>query len=310
RQHITVVNALKTITRGHAEGVEIGSTEIVFEPSGIYGGEYTFDIGTAGSATLVLQSILPVLAFADKPSKIRIRGGTDVPWSPTYDYFNSVFIEFIRRLGYDVSLKIFRRGHYPKGGGEVIAEIRNCPRGFESIQLIERGRIIEVRGVSHAVRLPRHVAERQAQAASDKLRSLGIDAPINISIEAYPPDKDPHLGPGSGIALWAVTEKSILGSDYLGARDRRAEEVGERAARILFEDLSTGAALDRHMSDMIIPYLILAKGVSMVTGSMLTLHAYTIIEISKKIIPEARIEYDGSLNKPFKLTVRGIAKMF
>ncbi|MEZ0290034.1 MAG: RNA 3'-terminal phosphate cyclase [Sulfolobales archaeon] len=306
RQHLTAVNAITLVTRGYVEGNELGSTELIFEPRGVYGGDYTFDIGTAGSVTLVLQSLLPVLAFADKPSRIRIRGGTDVPWSPTFDYFNNVFIEILRRLGYNVSLRLIRRGHYPRGGGEVLVEIKNCPRGFESIQLAERGKLIEIRGNSHAVKLPRHVAERQAQAASERLRSLGIDVPININIESYPLDKDPHLGPGSGIALWALTEKSILGSDYLGARDRRAEEVGDRAARALFEDLSTGAALDRHMSDMIIPYLLFARGVSVVTGSMLTLHAYTVIEISKKILPELRVEYDGSLNKPFKLIVRGV----
>lgn len=309
RQHLTVVNALAEITRGRVVGADVGSTEIIFEPQGIYGGEYFFDIGTAGSVTLVLQSLLPVLAFASSPSRIRIRGGTDVPWSPTYDYFANVFIPMLERLGYSISLTLIRRGHYPRGGGEVIAEIKNCPRGFEPINLTERGRVVEIRGRSHAVKLPRHIAERQARAAADRLRSLGIDAPVNIDIESYPPDKDPHLGPGSGIAIWAVTEKSILGSDSLGARDKRAEEVGDRAARVLFEDLSTGAALDRYLSDMIIPYLIFSNGLSVVTGALLTLHAYTMIEISRKIVPEAKIEYDGVINKPFKLTVRGVAKL-
>jgi len=309
RQHLTVVKALEKISRGHVEGAEIGSTEIIFEPRGIFGGEYVFDIGTAGSVTLLLQSVLPVLAFADRPSILKVRGGTDVPWSPTYDYFNNVFIRFLNRLGYIVELRLLRRGHYPRGGGEVVAEIKNNPRGFTSIQLVERGRIIEIRGNSHAVRLPRHIAERQASAAYERLKSLGIDVAIKIDIESYPPDKDPHYGPGSGIALWAITENSILGSDSLGARDKRAEEVGEKAARTLFEDLSTGSALDRHMSDMIIPYLIFSEGTSIVTGSMLTMHAYTVLEISKKMIPEARIEYDGTLNRPFKLIIRGVSRI-
>jgi len=309
RQHLTAVNALATITRARVSGAEIGSTEVVFEPQGIYGGEYYFDIGTAGSITLVLQSLLPVLAFASSPSKIRIRGGTDVPWSPTYDYFANVFIPTLERLGYRVSMKLIRRGHYPRGGGEVYVEILNSPRGFEPINLTERGKVLEIRGRSHAVKLPRHVAERQARSAVERLRSLGIDTHINIDIESYPPEKDPHLGPGSGISLWAISERSILGSDSIGARDKRAEEVGEKAARTLFEDLSTGAALDRYLSDMIIPYLLFSNGLSIVTGSMLTLHAYTMIEVSKKIVPEARIEYDGIINKPFKLMVKGAAML-
>ncbi|MGC9147863.1 MAG: RNA 3'-terminal phosphate cyclase [Sulfolobales archaeon] len=309
RQHLTAVNALATITRARVLGAEIGSTEIIFEPQGIYGGEYFFDIGTAGSITLVLQSLLPVLAFASSPSKIRIRGGSDVPWSPTYDYFANVFMPFLEKLGYRVSIKLIRRGHYPRGGGEVYAEILNCPKGFEPINLTERGKVLEIRGRSHAVKLPRHVAERQARSAIERLRSLGIDAPINIDIESYPPDKDPHLGPGSGISIWAISEKSLLGADSIGARDKRAEEIGEKAARTLFEDLSTGAALDRYMSDMIIPYLLFSNGISIVTGSMLTLHAYTMIEVSRKIVPEARIEYDGIINKPFKLLIKGVAKL-
>lgn len=304
RQHLTVVKALAEITRARVRGATLGSTEVEFEPHGILGGSYFFDIGTAGSITLVLQSLLLVAAFSEKPVEIRLRGGTDVPWSPTYDYFRNVFLHHLSRIGYEVELELIRRGHYPRGGGEVVARITDPPRGFKPLSLSERGGIVSIRGVSHAVRLPRHVAERQARAAREKLISMGINAPIEIEIESYPPDKDPHIGQGSGIAIWADSQNTRLGADSIGARDKRAEEVGVEAASRLASDLLTGASLDTHMSDMIVPYLLLAHGPSEVTCASLTLHAYTIIEVSRKMISDASIEYEGSMNKPFTLRVR------
>jgi len=303
RQHLTVVKALAEITGARVRGATLGSTEVEFEPRRISGGSYTFDIGSAGSITLVLQSLLLVAAFSDKPVELRLIGGTDVPWSPTYDYFNHVFLYHLSRAGYKVGLELIRRGHYPRGGGEVIARIRDPPKGFKPLNLSERGAIASIRGISHAVRLPRHVAERQARAAREKLAGMGVKVPIEIEIESYPPDRDPHIGQGSGIALWADASNTRIGADSIGARDRRAEDVGAEAASRLASDLLTGASLDTHMSDMIIPYLILASGPSEVTCSSLTLHAYTMIEVSKKIVGDFSIEYDGSLNKPFRLKV-------
>ncbi len=304
RQHLTVVKALAEITRARVRKAFLGSTEVEFEPQGIFGGSYFLDIGTAGSITLVLQSLLPVAAFSDKMVELRIRGGTDVPWSPTYDYFKNVFLYHLSRMGYEVDLELVRRGHYPRGGGEVVARIIDPPRGFKPISLSGRGGIVSIRGVSHAVRLPRHVAERQARAAREKLVAMGINIPIEIEIESYPPDRDPHIGQGSGIAIWADSQNTRLGADSIGARDKRAEEVGIEAASRLANDLLTGASLDTHMSDMIVPYLLLARGSSEVTCASLTLHAYTIIEVSKKMFSEASIEYEGSMNKPFTLRIK------
>lgn len=304
RQHLTVVRALSEISRARVRGAFLGSTEIEFEPGKISGGSFFFDIGTAGSVTLVLQSLLLPAAYAEKPVEIRLRGGTDVPWSPTYDYFKNVFLHHLEGVGYRVSTTLLRRGHYPRGGGEVVVRVEDPPRGFEPLVLSERGSILEIKGISHAVRLPRSVAERQAAAAKERLTSMGLGVPVGIEIESYPPDKDPHIGQGSGICLWAITRNTRLGADSIGAREKRAEEVGREAASKLASDLLTGAALDTHMSDMIVPYLLLARGPSEVTCASLTMHAYTVLEVSKRIVEGALIEYsDGELNRPFRLKV-------
>jgi RNA 3'-terminal phosphate cyclase (ATP) len=299
RQHLAALRLLAALTHAYVEGDELGSTEIYFRPSGIFGGRYVVDVGTAGSITLMLQSVLPVLAFADSRVEIVLRGGTDVPRSPTYDYFLHVFLEHLRRMSYEVGLELVRRGHYPRGGGEVRAVVSGRIH-LSPLRAEHRGTILCVGGRSHATMLPRHVAERQAAAALAELRDLG-KFPMSVDLEA----SDDGMGPGSGIAIWAVAENSILGSDALGRRGKPAEEVGREAAKSLLEDLSTGAALDRHASDMLLPYMMFADGVSSVTGCALTSHARTVVELARIMAPEINIDIDGAPGSPFRLIVKG-----
>lgn len=302
-QHLTAVRAVATLTDAEVRGAYKGSTELVFIPRTRRSGHFRFNIGTAGSITLVMQATLPVMAFAPARTCIEVIGGTDVPWSPTIDYIRFVLAKILERLGIILEITVKRRGHYPRGGGIVEYCVKPV-RSLNSINISERGNIKYIRGLSHAVRLPKHVALRQADAASRYIVEKGYPSPL-IDIEWYEPQRDKHLGPGSGITIWAVCENSILGSDSIGARGKPAEKVGEEAASKLVEDLDTRMGLDRHMSDMIIPFLALAKGTSYISGAKFTLHAYTNTLIVEKIV-ENYIEVEGELNKPFKMKVEGI----
>ena len=305
RQHLTGVKAIATLTNARIEGAYLGSTSLYFEPRGLRCGEFVFDVGTAGSVTLVLQTLLPVLPYLPCRSTIEIRGGTDVPWSPPVDYIRYVFIPLARLCGVEIELELIRRGHYPRGGGIIKLYIEPT-HSLNSIELAERGALKTVKGRSHCVKLPKHVAERQAKAAYEYLYQR-LKIPIDIEIEFYDPDKDPHLGPGSGIVLYAITEKSILGADSLGAKGKPAEQVGQEAAIKLIEELESNAAVDRHAADMLVPLMVLAKGRSVVTASKLTLHTMTVIEIARSIIPEAVIDVSTSeLGKPVRIEVEGI----
>ncbi len=303
RQHLTAVLAVGKLVDAEIKGAEVGSTELVFIPRRRVAGEFYFDIGTAGSIPLVLQAVIPASLFAPGEVRITIRGGTDVPMSPPIDYMRFVFKPLIERMGANFNIILKRRGHYPKGGGLVELHVKPL-KNLRPLEILERGAVKEIRGLSHCVRLPKHVAERQAKAAKEFLSRFGYEAKIDL--EWYEPSRDPHLGPGSGIVLWAITENSILGGDSIGKKGKRAEVVGEEAARKLVEDLSTKKALDRHMSDMIIPYMALACGTSEVSGARLTMHAWTHIHIVKKILPEIRFEIEGEMEKPFKLRVEGV----
>jgi len=304
RQHIISVEVLAKLTDAEVKGLHIGSTELIFEPKTRRGGRFNFDIGTAGSISLVLQAALPVAAFAPSTVELTIRGGTDVPWSPPIDYMRYVLIPHLRELGLNIELNVLRRGHYPRGGGLVKVVIKPVKR-LKPIHKLERGDVLKVVGTSHCVKLPKHVAERQAKAAIEYLKSKGLNVDFEVAKEFYEPDKDPHLGPGSGIVIAAITKNSILGGDALGARGKPAEVVGREAAEKLWNDLVTNAVFDAHMSDMILTYASIADGVSEFTCSKLTMHAYTNMAIIEKIVG-VKFIYEGEMNKPFKVRVEGI----
>ena len=224
-QHVTAVRAVATISDALVKGLSIGSREIYFTPRRRAYGHFKFDVGTAGSISLVLQALLPAAAFAPGPCTFEIIGGTDVMRAPPIDYIRNVFLPWLRKMGYHVRIEVRRRGHYPRGGGHVISMTQPV-KTLKPLTALERGKIVEIRGLSHCVKLPRHVAERQARSAEKVLKEAGFDN-VKIDLEWYPPGRDPHLGPGSAIVLWAITDKGfIIGADALGERGKRAEIVG------------------------------------------------------------------------------------
>ncbi|MGC8678327.1 MAG: RNA 3'-terminal phosphate cyclase, partial [Fervidicoccaceae archaeon] len=225
----------------------------------------------------------------------------DVPWSPTSDYFAHVVKNIAEKIGLRFSFEVLRRGYYPRGGGVVRLSIEDPPGSIEPFKLLERGEIkkFEIWSVAH--NLPRHVAERQAKAASNAIvkRMRGIDIIERIEDDS---SGEKPLDPGSSVAVIAHAEHSILGADSLGERGKRAEVVGTEAAEKLLEDISTGKALDRHMSDMMIPLAAIAGRGSELGGSMLTEHAITNAKVVESILG-VRMLIDGSKGKPFTLKV-------
>jgi RNA 3'-terminal phosphate cyclase (ATP) len=301
-QHMTGVKAANELCSGDLEGLEVGSTEFVFKPGKLRAGAFKFDVGTAGSVTLVLQTLMPILAFAPGGVQLEITGGTDVKWSPPVDYLRLVTLPILRKIGYLGDLEIVRRGHYPKGGGMVRFSTQG-PSTLQPLTNSHSGSVSKIYGISHATALPSHVAERQATAARKCLEDAKLPSP-SIDLEVM--DDRRQLGPGSGIVLSAETQNgNILGSDALGERGRPAEEVGLTAGKILVEEVESGAMLDRHMGDMIIPYLVLAEGASEVSVSRVTQHILTNVKVAQWLTG-TRLELEGEIDQPGKLRVHGI----
>jgi len=303
-QHLTGVKAVATLSEAETMGLEIGSTELLFKPKTRLSGSFAFNIGTAGSIPLVLQALMPVAPFSPAPVTLRLIGGTNVRWSPPIDYLSLVLLPTLSKMGYRGKISVQRRGHYPKGGGEILAEITPIHKLYP-FRAIEFGEVVRIRGISYCVKLPRHVAERQANSA---IRTLQKEGYMNIEIETewYDPTKDPHLGPGSGITLYAeISTGTLIGSDSMGERGKPAEKVGEEAAIKLIEELKSEAPIDHHLGDMLIPYVAIADGKSEFKVSKLTLHTMTGIAIAESIV-NVKFEVKGELGSPSYISTDGI----
>ncbi|MEM3151503.1 MAG: RNA 3'-terminal phosphate cyclase, partial [Candidatus Bathyarchaeia archaeon] len=182
-QHIAGIKAVATISKAYVEGLKEGSRELIFKPSTRESGEFHFDVGTAGSISLVLQALMPAAAFSLGEMKISITGGTDVKWAPTIDYIRFVVLPILKLMDYNAYLTVERRGHYPKGGGKITIIIKPVKQ-LNSLTLTDRGEIKEIYGLSHCTKLPKHIAERQAKSAEERLRKEGFEN-IKIDLEWY-----------------------------------------------------------------------------------------------------------------------------
>lgn len=255
-QHVTALRAVAGLASAEVRGLEIGSAELTFTPGDLVGGDRSFDVGTAGSVTLVLQACLPVAFAAKDSTHLRVVGGTDVKWSPPLDFFAKVFLPWIRRLGGQADLLSHRRGYYPRGGGEVEISVQPTA-SWSLLRLTEPGAVEHVRGIAHISNLSDDVARRMKEAAFRRLHGL---PDTKIEERIYPGED--AVGQGGAVVLWAEREHTLLGADALAERGKSAERVGEEAAEKLEAEVLSGATVDTHAADQIVVYLALADGPS------------------------------------------------
>ena len=237
-QHLKTVETVAKICGAKAEGLRIGSQEVMLRPGSISGGVYEIDIGTAGSVTLMLQCLAPIAAFSGTPTRLVIRGGTNVRWSPPASFMGYVIWAALRSMGFQGSLSVQREGFYPKGGGLVTAEF-DPVEGLKPLKAHGRD-VSYVRGDSLCGRLPGHVAERQARAAESRLEEASLGCDINVRVLS---GVDSPLSPGSVICLWVSKSPGVfIGSSSLGERGKPAERVGEEAAGALLGEVGSVSA--------------------------------------------------------------------
>jgi len=279
-QHLTCIKAVGELCNAEVSGLSLGSAEVTFHPGDIAGGTFSFDVGTAGSMTLVLQALLPPALHAPDQVEISLSGGTDVAWSPPVDYFKRVLLPLIGKAGCLVDLEVVKRGYYPHGGGVLRAVVHSIQQPHR-IALEERGILKGIEGVSHASYdiKDRSVAERQNKGARmclfNELSKRSISVQPNLA-EEY---SETH-STGSGLTLWTVYSNTLLGASALGEKSKKAEDVGSEAAQHLMSEIDAGAAVDSHMADQILPYLALFGGVVRVPAvPALSQHAKTNIHV-------------------------------
>ena len=297
-QHLAAVRAAQAVCDAAVAGAERGSTALVFTPGRIRGGNFTFDIGTAGASTLVLQTLIPPLLHAPQPSTITISGGTHVPASPSYHYLAEVFAPLLKRLGASIRLTIEAYGFYPRGGGRVRAEIMPVPE-LLPLRVSTPAELERIKGHSGVGNLPLAIARRQRDAALATIEAMLPDAPLPAAIELLEAP-----GPGQGTFLFLRAEATELRAGFtaLGALGKRAETVGAEAAAELCRHLATGAALDPHLADQLVPYLALCREESSFTTSAITRHLLTNLWVAALFRP-LRATVAGEEGGPGKVTI-------
>ena len=263
-QHLAGVKLLAEIADAEVDGAEIGSETVEFIPGKLKFSEIEYDIGSAGSITLLLQTLL--LPSTINGGRFRIKGGTDVSWSPSIDYLRFVLLPL---LGIDVKLNLERRGYYPKGDGVVGIEVDRSI--LKPIVIEERGELLKIRGIAHSSNLPEHIVHRMKAEAISMLKPLNCDVDIEEEIENF-------RSTGCGITLWLEFEDTRIGASSLGKIGKSAESVAREASEELLLAYDSGASLDRYAVDQLLPWAALAKG-SRIRTSELSMHAKTCIYV-------------------------------
>lgn len=278
RQHLTAVQAAAQVCGAKTSGVELGSQALTFEPGPIRGGDYRFAIGTAGSCTLVLQTLLPALLHAPQPSRVSISGGTHNPLAPPVDFLQQAWLPLLRRMGGRVELQLLRHGFVPAGGGELEAFVQ--PSVLQPLHLQERGVLLGSRAWALSAGLPEHVAERELRRVHNRL-----ELPREY---LTPVQLDEQYGPGNVLLLeFAFEHLTELFSGF-GQNSLRAEKVADVAIDQARAWLDSGAAVAEHLADQLLLPMALAGGGSFTTPRM-TEHLESNIRVIEAFLP-VRIE--------------------
>lgn len=292
-QHLTGVRALAHIARAELGGAELHSQELTFKPGPLQAGKFYFDVaektGSAGSVSLVAQTLLLPLLKADGQSTLTIRCGTHVAWSPPAHYLMHVFVPALAEMGAEVAMSLEKWGWYPRGGGEVRFIIKPASR-LKPVDWRQPPPAERFQGLSAASRVPEHVIARQARRLKERLgESLAV-----TEVQAT------GLDPGSFVFLWGPH----AGFSALGARGKPAEKVADEAADEYFRFRRRQAALDRHLADQILLYLPWADGPSTIFTEEITLHLLTNLWVIEQFLGP-RFEVEGALGEPGKIVCRG-----
>ncbi len=274
RQHLTAVLAAAEVGGAKVEGATLGSTALSFTPGDVKPGNYRFAVGTAGSGTLVFQTILPALVLASAPSKVTIEGGTHNHAAPPYDFLARAFLPLLGRMGPKLQMQFDRYGFYPAGGGRFSAEIQPVLR-LQPIEIGARGEISSRRVVAIAANLPRHIANREAETAAGLLNWTPDTHVVEVTRES--------AGPGNVVMVEIGSPEVTEIFTAFGRIGVSAENVAQSAAREAREYLASRAAAGEHLTDQLLLPMALSGGGSF-TAVKLNLHARTNMDVIAKFL--------------------------
>jgi RNA 3'-terminal phosphate cyclase (ATP) len=293
RQHLTAVLSAAEVGRARVEGAGLGSREFTFTPGEVVPGDYHFPVGTAGSATLVLQAVLPPLMTAAGPSTLVLEGGTHNPHAPPYEFIERAFLPLVGRTGPSVSVELERYGFYPPGGGRLRVSIEPAA-GRRRLDLGERGPVLSLKARALVVKLPASIAERELTVVGQRLGRPADRLEVESSENAH--------SPGNVLTIEIEGENVTEVFTGIGRRGVPAERIAAEAVEEARRYLDAGAPVGEHLADQLLIPLALAGGGSYVTGP-LSPHTTTNIEIVRMFLP-VEIETTRLAEKLWRIEVR------
>lgn len=285
-QHLKAAETVQRLTDAEVKGAENGAETLEFKPKTLEKDSFTVNIGTAGSITLLLDTVLPLARKTGL--RLTVKGGTDVKWSPTIQYLKQVKLPLLREHGLKAELKVDRTGYYPKGGGEATLNLEKSD--INRFKLEDRGSLerIEVHSKASKELKEQRVADRQADEAARILKNSYISVPLDKN-SLY----TDTASPGSTILVKAVYENSVAGFDVLGERGKRSEEVAKEAVQNFKKFHASDSTVDKHMGDQLITFLTGSE--SVLNGLKSTNHLRTNLETVRKFGYSIDLEEESKL---------------
>lgn len=278
-QHLAAVRACAELSGAETEGLGVGAREFTFVPGPtIRGGTFAWDIGTAGSATMLALSVLPLACFAEAPLTARITGGVFQDFAPSPHHMQHVLAPLLARMGPAVEIDVVRAGYLPRGAGVIELRVRPTPRSLAPLCMTEQGVVRAVSGFAFSSHLEeRRVSERMARVCEARLAAAGLPCKIERVLDTL------ALHPGAGLAVWAETSTGcVLGADRAGARRRSSEAIGGLVAKSLLADLAAGSTVDRHAADQLVAFAVLATGTTRYVAPRPTEHLATNLWLAEQ----------------------------
>lgn len=296
-QHLKTAQACCELTGGSAENLKLRSSDIKYFPGEkIRGGKFSWDIGTAGSTTMMSLCLLPLSLFADKESCYTISGGLFQDFAPNAFHMKYILMSLLRRFSVWVDIEIKKPGYVPTGGGIIEVKVKPITGKLKPLRLSEQGSITQIEGVAISSHLKeRKVSQRMADACNDVLLKSGYKADIKVIEDTTANQR------GAALFIYALSDKGcIIGSDMAGKLGRTSEYIGKYVAKSLLEDINSGATVDRFAADQLLLYAALADGESEYIIPRMSDHIDSNIWLVEKI-PGAKVSLEGN-----RLKVKGV----
>jgi RNA 3'-terminal phosphate cyclase (ATP) len=275
RQHLVAVQAAAQVSGAEVTGAEVGSQAMSFVPGQLKPGDYQFAIGTAGSCTLVLQTLLPALLYCDKPSTVRISGGTHNPMAPPAQFLQRAYCRVLRAMGAQIDIDLVRSGFFPAGGGVLAASVTPCS-GLRPLELLSRGKRLASFAESIIAGVPASVARRELECIGT---GMGWGE-TQLLVRNLPADQ----GPGNALVVTLEHENVTEVFTAFGEKMVRAEAVAKAVLQEVRRYIASAAAVDEHLADQLMLPMALAGG-GRFSVARVSQHALTNADIIGRFLP-------------------------